>query len=62
MEAAIGSSSLRPEHRATLGATYSKFQLAKAGIMEAFVDLEKGFEVNTHNLCQIAFTDTSKYS
>lgn len=54
VEAAIGSSSLLPEHRATLpehratlGTAYSKFQLAEAGIMEAFVSLAKGFEASS---------------
>jgi len=47
VEAAVGSSSLLLEHRATLGVAYSKFQLAEAGIMEAFISLAKGFEASS---------------
>lgn len=50
VEEAINSPFLLPEHRAIIGVAYSKFQLAEAGIMEAFLGFAKGFEVNIRNL------------
>jgi hypothetical protein len=46
VEGALKSPSILPKHRAILGAAFNQFRYAEARIMEAFISLAKGFEVN----------------
>lgn len=46
VEEALNSSSILPNHRAMLGTAFTHFWSTEAGILDIFLNLAKGSEVN----------------
>ena len=56
VEVALSSSSNLPDHRAMLGAAFTKFRFVEAGILEVFLGLAKGLEVSILYVFHLSFT------